>query len=109
MRETTYTGGIVIRRLGQILAILIVVTCFARLTAESRWACFSPDPAQRQITYSTKLLESRAVNTVPHFDFIPLPVPPPAVVLEALPAVEEAPPPVIVVSPPTFFRPPPVA
>jgi len=108
MREKTYTDSILMRRLGQILAIILLLTCFVRLTAESRWACFSPDPTQRQLTESTKLMECRAVNTVPHIEVIPLPIPAPAIVLEAMPVLEEAPPPVSFVSPANFFRPPPI-
>jgi hypothetical protein len=97
----------VIRRAGQILAILIVVTCFLGLTTESRRACFRSTPAQRQLGDSTKIVECRAVDTVPHFQVIPYPALPPRVFFEALPRLEVHPPPVAFISPVYLFRPPP--
>ncbi|MCX6622199.1 MAG: hypothetical protein NTY38_14250 [Acidobacteria bacterium] len=87
--------------------MVILVTCFMGLTAESRRAYFCPDPSHHQLADSTKIVECRAVDTVPQFHVVPhldLPLP---VLVEALPRLEVYSPPAAFFSPVYFFRPPP--
>ena len=106
--KNAYTESIVVRRLGQILAMVVLVTCFAGLTAESRRAPFASDPASQRLASSTKLVECRTVDTIPSFYVMPYPVMPPSVFIEALTRLDIPPVPVLSLSPVYRLRPPPI-